>query len=96
MNFYFLGIRSEKHIKKKKTQLTEDCRVKINALCETKLELYKLQIESTKKELAMKQEEQELKISQMKEQQTQNRALHLLEIDQRKLELEITKQKLLK
>lgn len=66
--------------KRKKTDLTNDCRIKINALSVVKMELIKLQQQNQILDLKLKQEEHDLKISHMKE-------THALKMQLLKLEI---------
>lgn len=66
--------------KRKKTDLINDCRIKINALSVVKMELIKLQQQNQILDLKLKQEEHDLKISHMKE-------THALKMQLLKLEI---------
>ncbi|XP_031329465.1 uncharacterized protein LOC116160411 [Photinus pyralis] len=51
--------------KLKKTQLNEDCRIKINMLSEAKLQLVEIQRDAAKKEMEMKLEEHTIKMEML-------------------------------
>lgn len=70
---------TETHIKKK-SRLTQDCRVKINTLSEVKIELITIQKECVIQEMELNKKESELKILQMEEDQAMKREKHELEI----------------
>lgn len=77
-----------KEVKKmKKTELTADCRVKINSLSEAKIQLINLQKQMLEEEMNLKRTEYETKIIIMKEE-------HKWNIEKQKCELEILKKKL--
>ncbi|KAF5308342.1 hypothetical protein FQR65_LT18225 [Abscondita terminalis] len=66
---------------KKKTQLTQDCRLKINVLSEAKIDLVKIQKEAIIQEMTFTKQEHELKLQHLKEEHEMKMAKHKIEMD---------------
>ncbi|KAL1488218.1 hypothetical protein ABEB36_015175 [Hypothenemus hampei] len=80
-------ITTSKRKSSRSTQLTNDCRTKINLVSQAKLELIKLQTKCLQEEHQIKLKEYQIKAKNVEE-------LHKLEIEEKKIQIEILKKKL--
>ncbi|KAL1498101.1 hypothetical protein ABEB36_008955 [Hypothenemus hampei] len=80
-------ITTSKRKSSRSTQLTNDCRTKINLVSQAKLELIKLQTKCLQEEHQIKLKEYQIKAKNVEE-------LHKLEIEEKKIPIEILKTKI--
>lgn len=83
---FILGI-PQRNVKRK-NQLTEDCRLKINILSNARLELVKLQRQALQEEMNQKQEEHNIKMEHIQVE-------HALRAEQLQLQIKLLKKQLI-